>query len=372
MQKWLSKPDALRHASAIGGPVHFYYHNKLWESYDRSRIGSVSLVELYKQRALQLRESYDYLVLHYSGGADSHNILRTFIDNGIKLDEVFVKWSMRPKAKGWYTPSLDTSASNSLSEWDYAIKPTLDWLAKNHPSVRITISDFLDGIDSADSSINAISQKIEHIPFKRGAFGSFVQRYTDSNERHLLAAHAGKNRTGHIFGIEKPQLSINGNAVYTHFSDTGFETLVLEHDELSACAEAFYWTPDMPLLALTQAKVAAERILSIDQNSLFGTHEDLPLAVINARLSAQSSIMKSVLYPTTWDNRFQVEKPNLARSDWWGWLYEIPELTAVKTKFRKMNTQFMQGINERFLIHSDSTSYFAPISAKPVYVMDLT
>ena len=44
--------------------------------------------ELYRQRAHQLRDKYDYVVLWFSGGADSNNVLNSFIDNDIKIDEV--------------------------------------------------------------------------------------------------------------------------------------------------------------------------------------------------------------------------------------------------------------------------------------------
>jgi len=52
---------------------------------------SESLDFLYALRARQLREKYDYLVLYFSGGADSTNILKTFIDNNIFLDEIVMQ-----------------------------------------------------------------------------------------------------------------------------------------------------------------------------------------------------------------------------------------------------------------------------------------
>ena len=38
--------------------------------------------------AQQLREKYDYIVLAYSGGADSCNVLNSFLDNGIPIDDI--------------------------------------------------------------------------------------------------------------------------------------------------------------------------------------------------------------------------------------------------------------------------------------------
>ena len=48
----------------------------------------VPLSEYYRRRAQQIRDKYDYVVLLYSGGPDSNNILHAFVHNGIKIDEI--------------------------------------------------------------------------------------------------------------------------------------------------------------------------------------------------------------------------------------------------------------------------------------------
>ena len=91
-QKFINKYEALLFATRKNLPVHYKFFNEVWEKFDRSQLGKFSLQEVYKQRAQQLRDQYDYLILYFSGGADSYNVLRSFIDNNIKLDEVCVKW----------------------------------------------------------------------------------------------------------------------------------------------------------------------------------------------------------------------------------------------------------------------------------------
>jgi len=49
-----------------------------------------SFQELLVDRAKQLRDTYKYLKLWYSGGADSTTVLKTFIENGIFIDEIVV------------------------------------------------------------------------------------------------------------------------------------------------------------------------------------------------------------------------------------------------------------------------------------------
>jgi len=93
-REFKNKFQALIFATETNQEVDYIYFDQIWKDFDRSLLGKISLKELYRQRARQIRDSYDYLILYFSGGADSYNVLRSFIDNNIKLDEVCVKWPM--------------------------------------------------------------------------------------------------------------------------------------------------------------------------------------------------------------------------------------------------------------------------------------
>jgi len=74
------------------GDIVWRLHNfesKL-EAINLSEEPKESLSTLYIQRAQQLRNDYEYLILNYSGGPDSHNILETFLLNNIFLDEILI------------------------------------------------------------------------------------------------------------------------------------------------------------------------------------------------------------------------------------------------------------------------------------------
>ena len=51
---------------------------------------SCSLQEMYRQRAQQIRNTYDYVVLYFSGGSDSITAFNAFVKNNIHIDEVVV------------------------------------------------------------------------------------------------------------------------------------------------------------------------------------------------------------------------------------------------------------------------------------------
>ena len=67
------------------------FDNYVWSS----EPVTLNLKELYRQRAQQIRDQYDYIRLELSGGADGNTALYAFLLNGIPLDEVVFRY---PKA----------------------------------------------------------------------------------------------------------------------------------------------------------------------------------------------------------------------------------------------------------------------------------
>ena len=79
--------------------------------------------------------------MNFSGGADSWNILHTFLTNNIKLDEVYTRWG---RAERKYTPAnpFDTKEGNLGSEFEYAVVPVLEYIKKNYPEIAIVVDDY--------------------------------------------------------------------------------------------------------------------------------------------------------------------------------------------------------------------------------------
>jgi len=69
-------------------PYQWIYNDDFFSRYNWTQEPAESLKELYKKRAKELREQYDYIVLFYSGGYDSANMLYAFLDNGMYPDEI--------------------------------------------------------------------------------------------------------------------------------------------------------------------------------------------------------------------------------------------------------------------------------------------
>lgn len=364
-QRFLSKYDALVYATTHKKTVKFYYHNNVWASFDRKQLGKVSLQELYRQRAQQLRDTYNYLVLYYSGGADSHNILRTFIDNNIKLDEICVKWPKQLIDGNFYTPNTsDTSARNYWSEWNYAVKPTLEWISTHKTDIKITIKDYTESIDKLN-----IDSVISKLNFIRGG-GILLNSVISDSDVYIT----NKNKKiAHIYGIDKPLLYIEDTRVYMFFSDVCLDQAG-RGDIDPTNTECFYWTPDFPNLPFEQAYQLSLYYKLNPEMKKFIWGKNLKTAEEkNIANQFQTELARNLLY-NNWDVRFQADKPSSAnRTDKFFWFYEHPELEDLRNKYFQNINSRTSTINDTFLTPKTSSGprvYTVSVS-KNFFVTDI-
>ena len=361
-KKFFKKYDALLYATTIKQEVKFYYHDDVWNKFDRSLLGKISLPNLYKQRALQLRDTYEYLVLYYSGGADSHNILKTFIDNDIKLDEICVKWPKTLMDGNLYTPnSVDRSGKNYWSEWNYAIKPILEWLVLNRPNIKITIKDYTEDIDKLD-----ISKIFEKLNFVRGGGMLMNSVISDSDLKY-----AGSNKKiAHIYGIDKPLLFNHKNKMYMFFTDVCLDQFY-KSDLDPENTECFYWTPDFPLLPFEMAyqltlyfKTNPDKI-----NFTWNINSGNPTnnSVVGQFLT---DLSRNLLY-TNWDHRFQADKPNETRTDKFFWFYEHSELKNLREKYSYDLQSRISTLGDPYLTSPNKLRFYEICHSKFFYITDL-
>lgn len=342
-QKFLKKFDALKYAGKHKEEIKFIFFDHVWNNFDRSLLGMIPLKTLYQQRAQQLRDEYDYLILYFSGGADSYNVMRSFIDNDIKLDEVCVKWPMSAIKANVYVPNTtDLSARNTLSEWDFAIKPVLEWLAHYHPTVKINIVDWTDNFSektySEDLFLHVNNYNDIEIPF--------MMSYSESEKYYI---EKGK-RVASIYGIEKPSVAYRDKKWFMGFIDMatamGTPSLINPYG-----TEYFYWSPKFPLLAFEQAHAVCEFLdKNIHLKKYFLSDEAKNWTGEDRILSRrhQNKICNSILYDN-WNGNFQAFKPEIPdRSDKHFWIFEHPELSSIRDHYIDMNSLFLSQIDDFF------------------------
>ena len=58
--------------------LQWNFNDEVFEAYDWTKEPEKTLDQLYDARARDIREKYDHVIVSYSGGADSHNMLMAF------------------------------------------------------------------------------------------------------------------------------------------------------------------------------------------------------------------------------------------------------------------------------------------------------
>lgn len=342
-QKFINKYQALLHSTKTRNPVHYRYFDDVWENFDRNQLGKYPLKELYKQRAQQLRDSYDYLILYFSGGADSYNALRSFLDNGIHLDEICVKWAKDVIDNNIYQPNTEeVTALNYLSEWDYAIKPVLEEVAQKHPNIKIEILDWFK--DKGSIGREEVFSVVNHWhDVEVTSLAVWSPRESELTEK-------GKKVAG-IYGIDKPQTYFEDGNAYMIFLDSA-TAMGTPCPQNIYGAEYFYWSPKFPALPFEMAHTAIKAFnLSSDVKKIKLTRDEkTDVRLFMLKMGYQQKFLRYVIYDN-WTGRFQAIKPvQLDRSDKHFWLWKYNEVLNYKDGYVDMSNMHFDAIDRGHMI----------------------
>jgi len=294
--KILALAEATRSNEWVEWHWHKEYNTVAWHQESPH-----SIRDIYRIRAQQLRDKYDYLILSFSGGSDSWTILHTFLSNNIKLDEVFVRWP-RKATENLYRPNAtNLDPSNILSEWDLTITPQLKYLSIYHPGIKLTVLDVSDKILNVEFTDNIISHSSDNLnPGFWGKYGTVSEsekKLIDQNKKVAL-----------IMGVDKPQICVKDNKVYCYFIDCNINgNFDQSFTDTGRTYEFFYWTPDMPEVTHTQAREIYNQMkLQPNIASLieWGKPHDPD------KKAVWDHWVRSVVYPDYDLTQFQAKKPS--------------------------------------------------------------
>ena len=241
-----SRSEALELQHKLGHPVQYHFNDDVYGSIDWSIEPLESIQDLYFQRARQIREKYDYLVLMFSGGADSYNVLMSFVHAGVKLDEI--------AHLTYYKADKDKKSFMNREIFETAYPTALE-LKKNNPVFKDTV---IREIDLTDLTAEVMSKKLYDFDYYANALCS-PWHATRTFIREKLSAYkkmCAERRVVFIHGAEKiHQIQFRKGHFYYAFHECTSETVNArvqhlareeEHDEF------FYCTPDAPLITIKQ------------------------------------------------------------------------------------------------------------------------
>jgi hypothetical protein len=258
-----NKLHAILHANETLADVDWYFNDAEFNSVDWTLEPNITLEDCYKLRAQQIRDSYDYVIIMYSGGADSTNVLTSFLNNNIKVDEIIAGAPLSGLKN--YDFNKRTDATNQIGETYYAQLPQLEKYHQLFPNVKITIHDYFEDILALKDD-SWIYENLGHwIHHSAGARHS-LDKFT-----HIKAlAEAGK-RIAVVYGIDKPVLGVGrDDNMYVSFMDSIANIVTPHFKDRYTNVESvfFYYTPDMPELMVKQAHVLTKWLYMAGNDNL--------------------------------------------------------------------------------------------------------
>lgn len=325
--KTYSRFEAIEKTATSDSRLHWNFNDEIYGSYDWSQEPTESLSELYRQRAQQLRNQYDYLVLWFSGGADSTNVLNSFIENNIKLDEVasYVNYEADKDTYGW----LNAEVYHVASAVANTAKLRQPWLLH--------------------TVVDQAKLTMEYFKHKSATFDwiYYVNTHVNPNacarrDIKLYVAHwkkmfdAGK-KIGFIYGCDKPKLIKQDNKYYFRFHDIIDGSVNAETQMLNRpyeFNELFYWTPDLPKITIKQGHVV--------KNYLKGTTDPACFSDTNQHFHSfdfehngnlqylTKSALHTLIYPAWTPVLYQFKAPNLRFSPRDSWFFKLPDSDSAK------------------------------------------
>lgn len=341
---FVSKFEALLYATSVQKKPMYHYYDEAWDAalplYRHHP--NTNFLSLYKERARRIRDKFDYLVLHFSGGVDSTTVLQSFVFNDIKLDEVYVRWPLKLLQSNVYTPNPnDRRATNMLSEWDFSIKPKLDWIKANHPEIKIVIEDWTDELYK--TKLDTFDENLFHKHNHNFGLVNFI--YSEMVSKSSLEAQAKKLRVGHIYGAEKPLITYDSisDSFFMFFTDISTASVGFQHSFNkfdTADRIDFYHAPDFPQLTISRATAMAAHIRKNPSLTYLVDSKNASLSSDEKtkRMDAFQRLCTGVLYPN-WDPRtFQVAKIDVSNRLYHPWYHYVFNNVEFMDKQRRIET----------------------------------
>lgn len=265
--KTYSKLEAIEVGVRIGKPVTWNYNRDVFENVRWDIEPSGGLDYYYRERAIQLREKYDYIVLFYSGGSDSHNVLMSFVKNNIFIDEI-VQYHQLEAYNG------DKTYVANLEQFATSI-PITQQLIETNPTYKNTVHRLIDVSAFKKQVLN--DKRIQedwwhlHNDFM-GVNATAVSNIKYIEPAYRQIADSGKTIC-FLWGVDKPHMNVDANNNWMcSFNDSRFATIISVNSKLvneTWCSEElFYWTPDFPEIAVKQAHVVKNYVENFTDNQV--------------------------------------------------------------------------------------------------------
>jgi hypothetical protein len=254
--KFNSKIKAIEYGQKTGQEINFYFYDAVYSKVDWKKELKEDLSYYYKQQALRLREKYDYLILAYSGGYDSTNILETFVSNNIKLDKIVVVGAFS-KDSAW---GVD---ENHNAEIYHNALPYLEQLGLMEITEVIDYTKYVNNEKFKELSIYNFGK---NWAYEIGSFFSVHTWFWRDAEKIITPEKHLNEKTAFILGADKPLIDCVDSEALFYFTDSAITQYGNSRGYANTERIAFYWDPEYTDLLIKQIQV-------LKKNECFGLNQ---------------------------------------------------------------------------------------------------
>lgn len=238
-----SKVKALEYKQKSGLEPSFYYFDDVYNRIDWTIEPTQSLEYYYLNQAQRIRDEYDYVILCYSGGYDSTNILETFHFNNIKLDKIITVGALKQDSSSMVD-------ENHNGELYHNVFPYIQELGLSSITQVIDYTEYFNNVNQF--SISTYSN--EWIDYTGGWFSPHNWFWHDI-EKYIIPQQYRDKKVALIFGKDKPYITIENRKFGFKFKDIAINS----YGNVSSTANCdrinFYWDPNSPQILIKQLHV---------------------------------------------------------------------------------------------------------------------
>ena len=263
--RYSSKFEAVMAAQPKNESISWNFFDEILSKVNWEVEPNITLDNLYRIRAQQIRDQYDYIIVFCSGGADSNNVIRTFLNNNIRVDEVMALAPMSGLSN-WDFNASDKSEDNTISETKFALFPLLSEITNRDPNIKITINDFFEDI---------VKYKDEYWAYKEcGDVVTILSTHFTNVKKfkHISDMLDAGKRVGLVYGTDKPNIKITNTGEMLFIipdGATNYLSMPTERQHPNLDRVLFYWTADLPEIMVKQSHVIAKMVQLPQYRNIF-------------------------------------------------------------------------------------------------------
>jgi len=206
-----------------------------------------SLKELMRQHAQLIRDSYDYIILYFSGGSDSTTMVNAFLDNNIYVDEI-----VTITYDGLNYPCFDGMAAIHHLR------------SKNYNGIFNLVPIKFDNVVKFLRSSKSLTDWAQNFS---GALHQLSRFSIEGLEKYGFSKPKMRNgNIAHVYGIEAPVVNKKEDHFYCVHSlipEMFFTGIMYEHNNIR-----FFSSHQFPKLYVKQAHIIAQTLKKTNRNAL--------------------------------------------------------------------------------------------------------